>query len=181
MRVQGKGWLVLATLLLVAGCATKPKPAPEPPLDARMPVAPTTTRGEFTIEADKNETWNAVGQIVVNTPGAEFEGRSQMLDMYTVRYRGVEFLVLTKAMLLSETIRKTTTRVTATTPDGKPIDTNASADLLALLQEKLPAAIIEVQARFAAEAKAKARASRSRRRRKKRSDDHFGCGASTWS
>jgi hypothetical protein len=170
MRVQGKGWLVLATLLLVAGCATKPKPAPEPPsIVPEMPVAPTTTRGEFTIEADKNETWNAVGQIVVNTPGAEFEGRSQMLDMYTVRYRGVEFLVLTKAMLLSETIRKTTTRVTAATPDGKPIDTNASAEFLALLQEKLPAAIIEVQARFAAEAKAKAKSkSKSKAKKKKK-------------
>ena len=171
MRVQGKGWAIVAAMLLMAGCATKPKPAPEPPPTPEMPVPPTTTRGEFTIEADKNETWNAVGQIVVNTPGAEFEGRSQMLDMYTVRYRGVEFLVLTKAMLLSETIRKTTTRVTATTPEGKPIDTNASADLLALLQEKLPAAIIDVQARFAAEAKAKAKAkskSKSKAKKKKK-------------
>ncbi|MUV13502.1 hypothetical protein [Noviluteimonas gilva] len=169
MRVQGNRWAIVAAMLLMAGCATKPKPAPEPLPTPEMPVAPTTTRGEFTIEADKNETWNAVGQIVVNTPGAEFEGRSQMLDMYTVRYRGVEFLVLTKAMLLSETIRKTTTRVTATTPDGKPIDTNASADLLALLQEKLPAAIIDVQARFAAEAKAKAKSkSKSKAKKKKK-------------
>ena len=168
MRVQGKGWVLLAAALLAAGCATKPKPAEEAPPTAAAPAPPTTTRGEFTIEADKNETWNAVGAIVVNTPGVEYEGRSQMLDLYTVRYRGVEFLVLTKALLLSDTIRKTTTRITATTPDGQPIDTNASADFLALLQEKLPAAIVDVQARFAAEAKAKKAKGKSKSKAKKK-------------
>lgn len=171
MRVQGKLWVLAATLLLAAGCATKPKPAEEAPTATlEFPVAPTTTRGEFTIEADKNETWNAVGAIVVNTPGVEYEGRSQMLDMYTLRYRGQELLVLTKALFLSDTIRKTTTRVTATTPDGKPIDTDASAELLAMLQEKLPTAIVDVQARFAAEAKAKSKAkhkSKSKKKKKK--------------
>jgi len=171
MRVQGKLWVLVATLLLAAGCATKPKPAEQPPSTTlEFPVAPTTTRGEFTIEADKNETWNAVGAIVVNTPGVEYEGRSQMLDMYTLRYRGQELLVLTKALPLSDTIRKTTTRVTATTPDGKPIDTDASAELLATLKEKLPTAIVDVQARFAAEAKAKSKSkhkSKSKKKKKK--------------
>ncbi|WP_152600043.1 hypothetical protein [Noviluteimonas dokdonensis] len=164
---------IIVAGLLVTGCATKPKPVEEAPAPVEVPAPPTTTRGEFLIEADKNETWNAVGQLVVNTPGVEYEGRSQMLDMYTVRYRGVEFLVLTKAMLLSETIRKTTTRVTATTPDGAPIDTNASADLLVMLEQKLPQAIKDVQARFAAEAKAKADAkkkskSKSKSKKKKK-------------
>ena len=58
---------------------------------------------------------------------------------------------MTKALVLSDTIRTITTRVTATTPAGKPIDTDASAELLALLEEQLPAAIIDVQARFRAE------------------------------
>ena len=169
MRVQGWRWGVIAAMLLAAGCATKPKPPAQPPPPVEAPAPPTTTRGEFQIEADKNETWNAVGQIIVNTPGAEYMGRSQMLDAYTIRYRGVEFLVLTKAMLLSETIRHTTTRVTATTANGKPIDTNASADMLALLQEKLPEAIKDVQRRFAEEAKAKAaKAKKSKAKAKKK-------------
>ena len=170
MRVQGGRWGVLAAMLVAAGCATKPKPpAEEPPPPVEAPAPPTTTRGEFLIEANKNDTWNAVGQIIVNTPGAEYEGRSQMLDVYTIRYRGVEFLVLTKAMLLSETIKRTTTRVTATTANGKPIDTNASADMLALLREKLPEAIKDVQRRFAEEAKAKAaKAKKSKSKAKKK-------------
>lgn len=71
-----------------------------------------------------------------------------MLDLYTLRYRGVDFLVLTKSVYLSETVRKTTTRVTATTTSGEPIDTDASADLLKLLRAQLPATIREVQSRF---------------------------------
>lgn len=147
----------LALLLLatcVWGCATR-APAPEVPEIELPAVVPTVTRGEFTLEADKLDTWNAVGQILVNTPGVEYEGRSQMLDLYTVRYRGAEFLILTKALLLSDTIRKTTTRVTATTQDGKPIDSDAAADLLAQLQKKLPDEIVSVRAKQAAEAEAK--------------------------
>ena len=147
----------LALLLLatcIAGCATR-APAPEAPEIELPAVVPTVTRGEFTLEADKLDTWNAVGQILVNTPGVEYEGRSQMLDLYTVRYRGEEFLVLTKALLLSDTIRKTTTRVTATTQDGKPIDSDAAADVLAQLQKKLPDEIVSVRAKQAAEAEAK--------------------------
>jgi uncharacterized membrane-anchored protein len=170
MNVQGRWMAGLVALALLAGCATKPKPEEAPPVEEAptIPVPPTTTRGEFTIEADKLDTWNAVGQIVVNTPGVEYEGRSQMLDMYTLRYRGVEFLVVTKALILSDTIRKTTTRVSATTADGKPIDTEASADLLAQLQAKLPAAIIEVHARQKAEAEAKKKEkSKSKKKKKK--------------
>jgi uncharacterized membrane-anchored protein len=148
----------LALLLLatcVAGCATR-APAPEvAEIELPTVVIPTVTRGEFTLEADKLDTWNAVGQILVNTPGVEYEGRSQMLDLYTVRYRGEEFLILTKALLLSDTIKRTTTRVTATTQDGKPIDSDAAADLLAQLQQKLPAEIVSVRAKQAAEAAAK--------------------------
>ena len=91
--------LLLLPALLAAGCrtpvepATVKKPAPQP---AATVEAPTTTRGEFTIEAGKLDTWNAVGQIAVRTPGVEYEGRAQMLDLYVLRYRGVEFLVLTR-------------------------------------------------------------------------------------
>ena len=116
------------------------------------------TRGEFTIAATKLDAWNAVGQIVVNTPGATYEGRSQMLDLYTVRYHDRPFLLITRALLLSDTVRDTTTLVTARTRDGKPIDSAASVELLALLQRELPAQIEKdraTQAAAAAEAAAK--------------------------
>ena len=153
--------------VFVAGCATR-KPAPEPveetpPIEA--PVPPSVTRGAFTIEADKLDTWNAVGQIVVRTEGVTYEGRAQMLDLYSVRYRDVPFMILTKALLLSDTIRKTTTQVTATTPEGKPIDNDAVADLLAMLQQQLPAEIEKVRATQAAEKKAKAQKGKKKKKK----------------
>lgn len=161
--------LVLSLFLLAAGCATRQAPSDiaTPPVESK-PVVPLVTRGEFTLEADKLDTWNAIGMIVVNTPGLEYQGRSQMLDLYTVRYRGEEFLVMTKALLLSDTIRRTTTRVTATSHDGKPIDSDAAADLLAQLQVKLPAAIDAVHVRQAAEAAAKKKAQAKKKSKKKK-------------
>jgi len=160
----------LPALLCIAACAPREKVRePEPVFEVTTPAPPTSTRGAFTIEADKLDTWNAVGQIVVRTPGVEYEGRSQMLDLYTVRYRGVQMLLLTKSLLLSETIKRTTTSVTATTLEGRPIDDNASADLLALQQRELPAEIESVRARQAAEAKAKkAKAQKSKKKKKKK-------------
>lgn len=148
----------LVLVLLLAGCRTAVPPAATPapvpqPAPARLP--PAATRGEFTIEADKLDTWNAVGQIAVRTPGVEYQGRAQMLDLYSLRYRGVEFLVFTKALPAAATNNRLTTRVTATTPAGKPIDTDATAELLALLQRELPAEIASVRERQAAEKKAK--------------------------
>ena len=150
-------WIVLA--LVLSGCSTRPSvrtPPEEPSAEEAAVAAPTSTRGEFTIAADKLDTWNAVGQIVVRTEGVTYEGRSQMLDLYSVRYRGQPFMLFTRALSLSDTIKNITTLVTATTPQGKPIDTPPSAELLALLQIELPAEIERVRATQAAEAKAKA-------------------------
>jgi hypothetical protein len=74
-----------------------------------------------------------------------------------VRYRGESFLILTKALLLADTLGRPTTQVTAATEQGGPIDSDASADLLALLQRELPAEIVRVRAKQAAEAKTKAK------------------------
>lgn len=149
--------LPLLLALLVVGCRTPVEPATEkkaaPPVATVLP--PATTRGEFMIEAEKLDTWNAVGQIAVRTHGVEYQGRAQMLDLYILRYRGVEFLVLTKALPLSDTIKRLTTKVTATTPAGKPINSDAVAELLARFQRELPAEIESVRARQAAEKKAK--------------------------
>ena len=159
--------------LLMPGCRTPPAapaaPAAPPPVEAILP--PTFTPGEFMIEADKLDTWNAVGQIAVRTPGVEYEGRAQMLDLYALRYRGVPFHILTKAVLLSDTIKRTTTRVTATTLDGKPIDSAPVTALLVLLQSELPAEIESVRAKQAAEKKAKAKAkakSKTKAKKKKK-------------
>ena len=160
---------VFLLAMLVVACASRPpKESPAPVAAIEMPP-PTETRGKFNIEADKLDTWNAVGQIVVRTPGVTYEGRSQMMDLYSVRYRDVEFMILTRALLLSDTIKKTTTLVTATTPEGKPIDSDAVVDLLAMLQRDLPAEIVSVQERQAAEAKAKkAHKSKPKKKSKKK-------------
>jgi hypothetical protein len=158
----------LLLVLLLAGCRTAAPPAAEAPAPAATVPAelpPLATRGEFTIEADKLDTWNAVGQIAVRTPGVEYQGRAQMLDLYSLRYRGVEFLVFTKALPAAATNNRLTTRVTATTPAGKPIDTDATADLLALLQRELPAEIVSVRERQAAEKKAKEKAKAKKKRK----------------
>lgn len=145
-----------ATFLL--GCRTTAPAGPDAPAAvAEQELPPAVTRGEFTIHADKLDTWNAVGQIIVRTPGVEYLGRAQMLDLYSVRAGGVEFLVLTKALLASETQNRLTTRVTATTPAGKPIDHDAVAGLLVRLQGELPQEIERVQARQQAERKAGAK------------------------
>lgn len=158
--------VIALSLLAVVGCATRPAPdAGAAP--AAAPAPPLVTRGEFLLEADKLDTWNAIGQIVVNTPGVDYQGRSQIMDLYTVRYRGEEFLLLTRALVLTDTIRRTTTRVTATTRDGKPIDSEAVAELLAQLQLKLPAAIADVRTKQAAQAKAK-QAAKTKARKQQR-------------
>jgi hypothetical protein len=159
-------WVALA----IAGCAQLPQ-TPEPPALPAPPVdvpAPTTTRGRFAVEADKNETWNAVGQILVRTPGVTYDGRSQMLDLYSIRYRGEPWMVLTRSLILSDSIRKTTTEVTATTPQGAAVDNDAVAELLALLERELPAEIESVKAKFAAEKKAKEKTKTKKKKKSKK-------------
>lgn len=121
-----------------------------------LAAPPPATRGEFTLSADKLDTWNAVGQILVRTPGVKYQSRAQMLDLYSLRYHDIEFLVFTKALLASETNNRLTTKVTATTLAGKPIDEDACAELLGLLQRELPAEILHVRTRQTAEAELKA-------------------------
>jgi len=141
--------------LALPGCRTARGPEPADAASTPVPIASpvaavTVTRGEFTLPAHKLDVWNAVGQIVVNARGVEYLGRAQMLDLYSLRYRGVEFFILTKSMTAAETGNVIRTRVTATTPAGKPIDTDATADVLALLQRALPAEVERVRAAQAA-------------------------------
>ena len=171
MRVRSLLLLQAALILpvLLAGCGSTPvtaEPPPSTPSHAVQPLRPDVAPAQavsagFTLEADKLDTWNAVGQILVRTPGVHYQGRSQMLDLYSLRYRGVEFLILTKALLASETHNRLTTRVTATTGSGKSLDDggparDAAVELLLLLQRELPAEIQSVRKRQAAGKKASA-------------------------
>jgi hypothetical protein len=142
--------LLAGALLTLAACATThaPPPAPVQPLPA--PPPPTTTPGQFTIEAVPLDVWNAIGDIVVRTPQASYDSRSQMLGLYSVRYRGESLLVLAHALPLSDSIHVLTTEVTARTPSGAPIDSAAATDLLATLQREMPTEIEAVHARAAA-------------------------------
>ena len=145
-------WLLVG-LCTLGACTTRTpvRPPPASIATSATSIVPHVTRGEFNVAANKLDTWNAVGQIVVRTPGVTYEGRSQMLDLYTVRYRGQPFLLIARALPLSDTVRNTTTLVTARTSTGKPVDSDASVELLALLQRELPAEIVRVRATQAAE------------------------------
>lgn len=149
--------IAVPILLALAACAQQPRKADtvEPdPLDAAT-VEPTPLR--FSIEAGMNDTWNAVGQILVRTPGVRYDGRAQMLGLYAIRYRGEPLMMLTRGLPLSDTVSRLTTEVTVTTTQGKPMHSDSAAELLALVARELPAEIESVQARFAAEKQAKAK------------------------
>jgi hypothetical protein len=158
--------LFAGALLALAGCATHAPPLPPAPPPLPAPP-PTTTPGEFTIEAVPLDVWNAIGDIVVRTPQASYDSRSQMLGLYSVHYRGENLLVLAHALPLSDTIHVLTTQVTARTASGAPTDSTAATDLLAVLQREMPAEVQAVRARqAAAEAAEKAAKSKPQKAKK---------------
>ena len=158
--------------LVLAACATQkppPAPPPPPPLPASLDLLPpTVTRGEFTIHAIPIDVWNAIGDIVARTPQASYDSRSQMIGLYSVRYRDQPLLILTHGLPLSDNVHELTTQVTAKSTVGKPVDSDAVANLLILLQQQLPAEIEQVHARqLAADAAAAAAAHRAKAHKKK--------------
>jgi len=158
--------------LALCACVRTPRtPAPPPPVAA---PAPETVRPEFAIEAGDNDTWNAVGQILVRTPGVTYDGRAQKLGLYAIHYRGEPLIILTRALPLSDTITRTTTVVTVTTPKDRPVDYHGASELLAAIELALPAELESVRARFAAEKQAKektkARKRTPPRKKRKRSN-----------
>lgn len=133
----------LGALLALAGCASVP-PAPTP--DQVEPALPSLEDTRFTIPATNLDTWNAVGQLLVRMDGVVYEGRSQKLGLYAVRYRDAPFLVLTKARVLEDPHGPVLTEVSAVLPDGKPNVTMAAADLLDALEQRLPAELARIAA-----------------------------------
>ena len=153
---------VFALVLALAGCVQHPrKPDPPPPV-AAPPAEPTPLR--FNIVAGMNDTWNAVGQILVRTPGVTYDGRAQMLGLNAIRYRGEALMLLTRALPLSDSITTLTTEVTVTTTSGTAMHSEGAAELLALLARELPAEVESVKARLAAEKKT-GEPAKSRRRK----------------
>ena len=134
-------FIAIGCALALAGCATPertPAPAPPPPAQA-TPV-------QLTVQAGMNETWNAVGQLLVDMRDVTWEGRSQMMGLNAVRYRGESLLVLTRAVPASATVRTLTTEVTIATPSGTRLHSAAAADLMLRLARGLPAELEGVKA-----------------------------------
>jgi len=159
--------LPMLVVLSLAGCA-QPVRAPEPPPVAEAAPVPTPTPLRFNIEAGMNDTWNAVGQILVRTPGVTFDGRAQMLGLNAIRYRGEALMLLARGVPLSDTIKTLTTEVTVTTNAGKSMYSEGAAELLALLARELPAEIESVKAGLAAQEKAKQKANQKLKAKKKK-------------
>ena len=164
MRLPSTVSICLA--LALCACAHAPR-TPTPPPAVAAP-APETPRPRFTVEASRNDTWNAVGQILVRTPGVEYDGRAQMLGLYAIRYRGEPLMVLTQALPLSDAITRTTTEVTVTPRREPPVGYDNAAALFALLERALPAELDSVRARFAAEKQAKEKAKARKKKRSKK-------------
>jgi hypothetical protein len=151
--------------VVLAACAQRPRPSA--PSATAVPV-PQAARPRFTIEASKNDTWNAVGQILVRTPGVEYDGRAQMLGLYAIRYRGEPLMVLTQALPLSDAITRTTTEVTVTPRKEPLVGYDNAAALFALLERALPAELDSVRARFAAEKQANEKAKTRKKKKPKK-------------
>ena len=133
-------WLVAAASL-VAGCSSTPAPKVVPPA---VVIAVPAPPANFTIAAGELDTWNAIGQLLVRMDGVTYEGRAQKLGLYAVEYRGEKFLLLTRALWLSNEIKVTTTEVRAALQDGKPNSSAPAIELLGLLQARLPAELIRI-------------------------------------
>lgn len=147
--------------LLLAACATKvPTPAPAAPAAAPTPL-------HFSVAAEPNDAWNAVGQILVRTPGVDYDGRSQMMGLYAIRYRGQPLMLIKHGVPISGTVTVPTTDVGVAARDGKAATDAGAAELLALLARELPAEIERVRARFAAEKAAKAKAKKTTKKKRK--------------
>ncbi|MGO4222642.1 hypothetical protein AB4Y64_12430 [Lysobacter sp. TAF61] len=139
---------VVTAVVIVAGCGGSPSKVetPAPPTQSEADREVDAGRGEFTVAAGMNDTWNAVGQILIRLDGVNYEMRAQMLGIYTVRYRGERFIILTRALLASTERKGLATEVGALWLDGKPNNSAAARDLLRQLQQHLPAELALIEA-----------------------------------
>jgi hypothetical protein len=135
----GRGFALATTLLtmFVAGCASVSEQPEHPSVAIPTPEQPVDS-GEFTVAENMLDTWNTIGKILVTLEGVRYEGRSQMLGLYTVRYHGEPFLIRTRAVAIDDASQGISTRVDALDSTGKPFTSPASVALLRILAERIP-------------------------------------------
>lgn len=136
----GRLFFAAALSLLLAACGGGAglRPAPEPGR-AETPLPPDG--GAFTVAESALDTWNTIGKIVVALDGVEYEGRSQMLGLYVVRYRGERFLLRARALPIEAPGQGLRTRVDALGERGQRIESEAAAALLQVLARRVPAEV----------------------------------------
>ncbi len=134
--------LPVAAISIIAGCSSTPPPKKNTPPAAVIEIPAPPAR--FTIHSPELDVWNAVGQLLVRMDGVTYETRAQKLGLYAVEYRGEKFLILTKALLLSNEITSLTTEVRGALPTGKTSNSAPARELLDLLQARLPAELLRI-------------------------------------
>ena len=134
-------WFV-AAISFVAGCSTTSPPKKVTP--PAVVIEESAPPARFTIHAPELDVWNAVGQLLVRMDGVTYETRAQKLGLYAVEYRGEKFLILTKALLLSNEITSLTTEVRGALPTGKTSNSAPARELLGLLEARLPAELLRI-------------------------------------
>ena len=140
------------SLALIAGCTSFPRspdepavPRAEPP--SRAPAGAPAHGGGFDMPGvTMLDTWNAVGQILVRLDDVVYRGRSQMLGLYDVRYRGEPLLIVTRARVMQRPSDGMVTDVGALQQDGQPNDSAAAVELLGLLRQRLPGELARIEA-----------------------------------
>lgn len=149
---------MVACLMVLAACRTVEPVPKQPPAPSAIPA----NGNEFVAAYTVNDTWNAVGQILVGIPGVAYESRSQMLAIYAVRFRGESFLLRVQGLPLDPASPALRSRVEALTPAGAPLRSAATSELLAILAVRVPAEAPYHRERLQAQEKARADAARRR-------------------
>lgn len=135
-----------ATMVLALATACRSLPSADEPTAPRPTPTSEAAPGGFAIPVSMLDAWNAVGQIVVRLDGVTYQGRSQMLGLYDVRYRGEHFLIVTRARVMQAPTDGMLTEVAALQPDGKPNNSAAAIELLGLLQQRMPGELARIAA-----------------------------------
>lgn len=147
-RVRRSLWWMAAMvpLVLIVACRSLPPRSAEPVTHA--PAVLSADAGAFALRGiSRLDAWNAVGQILVRTPGVTYGGRSQMMGIYDVRYRGESFLIVTRGRAMQTPTDGMVTAVAALGTDGSPYASEATVELLGLLQQRLPEELALIDAR----------------------------------
>lgn len=145
---------ILVAVLAAVGCGSMPPSHVElppdepetPPAASQAPSGVDLRPGEFTVNVSMLDTWNAIGQILIRLDGVTYEGRAQMLGIYSVQYRGERFLILTRALVMQGSAKGMITKVGAVFLNGKANESAAALELLGLLQQRLPAELALIAA-----------------------------------